>query len=149
MRRIDLVARKHDARKLDPKTPSGGARSLEIGAKGLDIAPLLQAIEMRERMRADLLGWVVEDSPDERQAVVVGVALLVCPYLIKIMVGGNSRVGIAWLARGKRGTHRRFRREKQKPDSRPCTGDASLGEEVEQGRNDLADPEDIGTVIRN
>jgi hypothetical protein len=65
------------------------------------------------------------------------------------MVGGNSRVGIARLARGKRGAHRSVRREKQKPDRRPCTGDASLGEEIEQGRNDLADPEDIDTVIRN
>src|SRR5512132_1805565 len=46
---MDLVARKHDACKFDPDKLGGGPRSFEIGAKGLDIAPLFQAIEMRER----------------------------------------------------------------------------------------------------
>ena len=65
MSRMDLVARKHDARKLDPERSSSGARSLEIGAKGFHVAPVFQAIEMREGMRADLLCWIVEDSPDK------------------------------------------------------------------------------------
>src|SRR6184192_2689089 len=65
MSRADLVARKHDACELDPEKPRGVLRSLEVGAKGLNITTLLQAIEMREGMRADLLSRVIEDSPDE------------------------------------------------------------------------------------
>src|SRR5262249_11190668 len=63
---IELVARKYDACKLDPETGGGGPRSLEVGAKGLNISPLFQAVEMREGMRADLLGRVVENPLDER-----------------------------------------------------------------------------------
>src|SRR5262245_37828291 len=66
MRRIDVVARKYDACKLDPTTGGGGPCSLEVGAKGLDISPLFQAVKMREGMRADLLGRVVENPLDER-----------------------------------------------------------------------------------
>src|SRR5262249_29605449 len=62
MSRSDLIARKHDACKLDPETRGDGPRSLEVGAKGFDVAPLFQAVEMREGMRADLLGRVVENS---------------------------------------------------------------------------------------
>src|SRR5262249_4908948 len=77
MRRIDLVARKNNACKLDPETRGGRARRLEVGAKRLDVAPLLQAIEMREGMRSDFLGRVVENPLDEREAVIIRVALLV------------------------------------------------------------------------
>src|SRR5262249_56533440 len=52
MSRSDLIARKHDACKLDPETRGDGPRSLEVGAKGFDVAPLFQAVEMREGMRA-------------------------------------------------------------------------------------------------
>src|SRR6266516_3845273 len=62
----DLVARKRDACKFDPECPGGAPRGLEIGAKGLNVASLFQAIEMREGVRADLLGRVVQDSPNER-----------------------------------------------------------------------------------
>src|SRR5262245_36885170 len=127
---IDLVARKYDACKLDPETRGGGPRGLEVGAKGLDVSPLFQAVEMREGVRADLLGRMVENPLDERQAVVIGVALLVWSDLVEIMVGGNSRIGVARLARGKCGEHRRMRREKQKPDRRPGAGDVPLGKEV-------------------
>jgi len=50
----DLVARKHDACKVDAELSGGGARRLEIGAKGLGTAAIFQAIEMRECMGADL-----------------------------------------------------------------------------------------------
>src|SRR5215831_17484768 len=149
MSRFDLVARKYDACKLDPETRRGGPCSLEVGAKRLDVSPLFQAVEMREGVRADLLGRVVENPLDERQAVVIGVALLVWADLVEIMVGGNSRIGVARLARGKCGEHRRVGREKQKPDRRPGTGDVPLGKEVEQSGNGLADAKDIGAVIRN
>src|SRR5262249_54815340 len=57
----DLIARKHDARELDPETSGGDLRSLEVGPEGRDVAPLFQAVEMREGMGADLLGWMVEN----------------------------------------------------------------------------------------
>src|SRR5262245_13633954 len=76
MRPIDLVARKHDACKLDPETRSDGSRSLEVGAKGLDVASLFQAVEMREGVRADLMGWMVENPLDEGQDEVMGVVLI-------------------------------------------------------------------------
>src|SRR5262245_34238406 len=111
--RINLVARKYDACKLDPETRRGGPCSLEVCAKRLDVPPLFQAVEMREGVRADLLGRVVENPLDERQAVVIGVALLVWPDLVEIMVGGNSRIGVARLARGKCGEHRRVGRRSE------------------------------------
>src|SRR5262245_10428696 len=114
MSRLDLVARKYDACKLDPETRSGGPRGLEVGAKRLDVSPLFQAVEMREGVRADLLGRVVENPLDERQAVVIGVALLARPDFVEIMVGGNSRIGVARLARGECRGHRRIGRQNKK-----------------------------------
>src|SRR5262245_66027378 len=101
MSRFDLVARKYDACKLDPETRRGGPCSLEVGAKRLDVSPFFQAVEMREGMRADLLGRVLEYPLDQRQAVAIGVALLVRPDLVEIMVGGKSRDYVGWVARGK------------------------------------------------
>src|SRR5262245_29921347 len=149
MRRSDLIARKNNACKLDPETRGGCARRLEVGAKRLDVAPLLQAIEMREGMRSDFLGRVVENPLDEREAVVIRVALLVWPDLVEVIVGGKSRVAVARLARGECGAHRRVRGKEEKPDRRPGAGDVALGEEIEQGGNDLPDSENICAVIRN
>ena|SRR5436305_2459936 len=149
MRRIDLVAGKNNTCKLDPETRGGRARRLEVGAKCLDVAPLLQAIEMREGMRSDFLGRVVENPLDEGEAVIIRVALLVWADLVEVIVGGKSRVAVARLARGECGAHRRVGGEEQKPDGRPRAGDAALGEEVEQGGNDLADAENVRAVIRN
>src|SRR5690349_1575267 len=104
---IDLVARKHDACKLDPETRGSCVRRLEVGAKRLDVASLLQAIEMREGMRSDFLGRMVENPLDEREAVIIRVALLIWADLVEVIVGGKSCVGVARLARGKCGAHRR------------------------------------------
>src|SRR5690242_15062597 len=93
----DLVARKHDACELDPETSGDGPRSFEVGPEGRDVAPLFQAVEMREGMGADLLGWMVENPLDERQAEVIGVVLLIRPDLVEVMIGGNSRIGVAGL----------------------------------------------------
>src|SRR5262245_37602288 len=101
----DLVAWKHDACELDPETSSDRPRSFEVGPEGRDVAPLFQAVEMREGMGADLLGWMVENPLDERQAEVIGVVLLVCPDLVEVMIGGNSRIGVAGLARRQRRAH--------------------------------------------
>src|SRR5215470_10886267 len=145
----DLVAREHDARELDPETSGGGPRSLEVGPEGRDIAPVFQAVEMREGMGADLLGWMVENPLDERQAEVIGVVLLICPDLVEVMIGGNSRIGVAGLVRRKCRENRRVCRKKQKPDGRPGTGNVPFGKEIEQSGNDLPDAKDIGAVIRN
>jgi hypothetical protein len=51
-------------------------------------------------MGADLLGWMVENPLDERQAEVIGVVLLICPDLVEVMIGGNSRIGVAGLRAG-------------------------------------------------
>src|SRR5262249_18508560 len=90
MSRIDLVARKYDACKLDPETRSGGPRGLEVGTKRLDVSPLFQAVEMREGVRADLLGREVENQLDERQAVVKGGRLLARRAFVVQMICGNS-----------------------------------------------------------
>src|SRR5436309_11834928 len=66
MSRMDLVARKHDACKLDPERLGCGTRGRKISAKGIHSAALFQAIEMREGVCADFLGRVVEDLPDQR-----------------------------------------------------------------------------------
>jgi hypothetical protein len=73
----DLVARKYDTCKADPKMSRGGPRRLEIGAKRVSTAALLQAIEMREGMRTDLLAGVSENSPDEGEPIIIWIALFV------------------------------------------------------------------------
>src|SRR5260370_18700320 len=103
----DLVAREHDACERDPETSGDRPRSSEAGPERRDVAPLFQAIEMREGMGADLLGWMVENPLDERQPEVIGVLLLICPDLVEVMIGGNSRIGVAGLARRKCRAHRR------------------------------------------
>src|SRR6201993_3032954 len=145
----NLVARKHDACELDPEASGNGPRSFKVGPERRDVASLFQAIEMREGMGADLLGWMVEDPLDQRQAEVIGIVLLVCPDLVEVMIGGNSRIGVAGLARRKRRAHCRVCRKKQKPDGRPGTSNVPFGKEIEQSGNDLADAKDIGAVIRN
>src|SRR5262249_1490943 len=145
----DLVARKHDACELDPETSGDGPRSFEVGPEGRDVAPLFQAIEMRDGMGADVLGWMVENPLDERQAEVIGVVLLICPDLVEVMIGGNSRIGVAGLARRKCCAHRRVCRKKQKPDGRPGTGNVPFRKEIAQTGNDLADAKDIRAVVRN
>src|SRR5919197_1788313 len=147
--RSNLVARKDDACELDTERPGGGPRGFEIGAKGLDVASLFQAIEMRNGVRPDLLAREIQDSPDQRQPVVVRVALLVYPDLDEVMVGGHSRIAVTRLARGKRGEQRLVGRKKQQTHRRPRAGDVALGEKLEQRGNDLADPENVGAVIRN
>src|SRR3954453_21473341 len=82
----DLVARKYDACKADPEMSRGDARRLEIGAKGVSTAALLQAIEMREGMGTDLLGGVSENAPDKGESIIVWVALFVGADLGKIMI---------------------------------------------------------------
>src|SRR5262249_830443 len=134
---------------LAPATRGGNLRSIEVGPEGRDVAPLFQAVEMREGMGADLLGWMVENPLDERQAEVIGVVVLICSDLVEIMIGGNSRIGVAGLAGGKCRAHRRVCRKKQKPDGRPGTGNVRVGKEIEESGNDLANAKDICAVIRN
>ncbi|MEA2970306.1 MAG: hypothetical protein QOE78_3567 [Alphaproteobacteria bacterium] len=149
MHRTDLVARKYDACKADPEMSCGDARRLEVGAKGVSTAALLQAIEMREGMSTDLLGGVSENSPDQGESIIVWVALFVRADLGKIMIGRDSRVGIIRLARWKGRDHRLFGPDKQEPHRRPGAGDVPLGKEVEQSRYDVANAPDVGTVIRD
>src|SRR5215510_774525 len=87
MLRADLIARKHDARELDAESRGRRSRSLEVGAEGLDVAALLQAIEVRERVRADLLARTAENPPDQRQPVVVWIMLFVRSDFGEIFVG--------------------------------------------------------------
>src|SRR3954471_16293364 len=104
----DLVAWKYDACKADPEMSRSDARRLEIGAKGVSTAALLQAIEMREGMSADLLGGISENSRDEGESMIVWVALRVRLALRKIVIGRDSRVAIIRLARWEGRDHRLF-----------------------------------------
>src|SRR5262245_60514026 len=131
MGRADLIAGKHDALELDPEACGGRPRGREIGAKRLAIAALLQAIEVRKSMRGHLLVCIAENSPDERQAVIVVVMLFVGSDLWEIVIRGYSRVGIARLALGKCGEHLLVGREKQQADGGPGAGDRPPGEEIE------------------
>src|SRR5258707_6125461 len=149
MNGMDLVTRKYDACKVDPQSLGRGARGLKIGTKGLRIPSLFQTIEMREGMSADLLGRIVEDSLDQREAIVVGVVLLVRPDLFKILIRGNSRIGVARLAGGKPGEQGPLRRKKQQPYRCPCAGNVALGEQIEQRGNGLAHSKDVSAVIRD
>src|SRR5258708_13717551 len=122
MNGMEVVTRKYDACTVAPQSLGRGASGLKIGTKGLRIPSLFQTIEMREGMSADLLGRIVEDSLDQREAIVVGVVLLVRPDLFKILIRGNSRIGVAPLAGGKPGDQGPLRRKKQQPYRCPCAG---------------------------
>src|SRR5262249_5472087 len=149
MRRSNLVARKGDACERNAERAGRGSRGLEIRAKSRDVASLFQTIKMRKGMRPDLLARAIQDLPDQRQSIVVGIALFVCSDLVEVMVGGNSCVAVARLARWKAGAQRLVRRKEEKTYRRPCAGDLALGEKVEQSGNRLTDAENIGAVIRN
>src|SRR5215471_13236357 len=111
MRRSNLVAWKGDAGKRNAERAGSGSRGLEIRAKSLDVASPFQAIEMRKGVRPDLLARAIQDFPDQRQSVVVGVALFVCSNLVEVMVGGYSCIAVARLARRKPGVQRLVRRK--------------------------------------
>src|SRR5262249_21997738 len=132
-----------------PSVPAADRAASRSARKASTSPSPFQAIEMRKGVRPDLLARAIQDLPDQRQSVVVGIALFVCSNLVEVMVGGYSCIAVARLARRKSGVQRLVRRKEQKTYRCPCAGDLALGEKVEQRGNGLTDAENIGAVIRN
>ena len=147
MRAARLVARENDAGNIYP-TPRGSRfRGRQIGAEGAEIAALLQAVEVRERMRRDFLAWGVLYLLQQRKREVIGIVLLVAADSREIAIRRQLRIGIGRQLRRQRAHQFVFVGAEQKADRRPGTGYAARGEQIEQRRHHLAHAENITLLI--